>query len=512
MGTNLNERVVVQMQGIDKHFPGVLANNQVDFTLRHGEIHALLGENGAGKTTLMNILYGLYHPDEGDIYLDGQRVHFRSAFDAIAHKLGMVHQHFMLIDSFTVAENLILGQRSPKEPFLENPGVVHQRISELSARYGLEVDPAMPVWQLSVGEQQRVEILKTLYRGAEVLIFDEPTAVLTPQEFEDFQKILTNLAEQGHSIVFIGHKLAEVLSISDRVTVMRDGQIVGTVPTAETTEDDLATLMVGRKMLTSLPKQEFQPGPVQLEINNLDVDDDRGLPALQSLHLQVCAGEIVGIAGVAGNGQSELEEAIVGLREVKEGCISIDGVDLTDASPREIAMAGLGHIPSDRYNMGMLKDFSVAENMVLSTHENYVEKGLLDQSKIRSFASKLVSQFDVRTPSVDTPAGNLSGGNIQKMILARELADHPKVLIAAQPTRGLDVSATESIHNQLIEQRDAGTAVLLISTELTEIMALSDRVVVLFEGQLVGESLTAEADLSKIGLLMCGQINADENA
>lgn len=496
---------VIQMRQIVKQFPGVLANDHVDFDLKKGEIHALLGENGAGKTTLMNILYGLYQPDEGEILLRGKKVSFRSAFDAISHKLGMVHQHFMLVDSFTVAENIVLGQRSPREPILENTKTIQARISEISDRYGLQVDPEAYVWQLSVGEQQRVEILKSLYRGADVLIFDEPTAVLTPQEFDGMKYILNNLREQGHSIVFIGHKLAEVLSISDRVTVMRDGQVVGTVLTEEATEDSLATMMVGRSLQESIPKKDFQPGETLLKLEKVNVDNNRGLPALKDLSLEVSAGEIVGIAGVAGNGQSELEEIIVGLKHLKSGRVYIDQEDVTNGSPNVLAAAGLAHVPSDRYNMGMLTDFSVAENMVLSTHDEYTQRGLLDQNRILSFAKDLVEKFDVRTPTVDTMAGKLSGGNIQKMILARELAQNPKVLVAAQPTRGLDVSATEAIHEQLIAQRDAGTAILLISTELSEIMALSDRVVVLFDGQIVGETVASNADLLEIGLWMCGE-------
>jgi len=510
MEKNQGSNKVIQMRQIVKQFPGVLANDHVDFDLNEGEIHALLGENGAGKTTLMNILYGLYQPDEGEVLLRDKKVSFRSAFDAISHKLGMVHQHFMLVDSFTVAENIVLGQRSPREPILENPKTIQARISEISDRYGLQVDPEALVWQLSVGEQQRVEILKSLYRGADVLIFDEPTAVLTPQEFEGMKYILANLREQGHSIVFIGHKLAEVLSISDRITVMRDGQVVGTVQTEDATEDTLATMMVGRTLQASIPKQDFNPGETQLKLEKINVDDNRGLPALKDLSLQVRAGEIMGIAGVAGNGQSELEEVIVGLKQVKSGKILIDEEDVTNYSTKALAEAGLAHVPSDRYNMGMLTDFSVAENMVLSTHESYTQRGLLDQSRIHAFAEALVEKFDVRTPTVETMAGKLSGGNIQKMILARELAQNPKVLIAAQPTRGLDVNATESIHEQLIAQRDAGTAILLISTELSEIMALSDRVVVLFDGQIVGETVASDADLLQIGLWMCGEDSTED--
>lgn len=502
---------VVEMRGIVKQFPGVLANDHVDFDLHPGEIHVLLGENGAGKTTLMNILYGLYRPDAGEIRLRGQPVHFRSAFDAIAHGLGMVHQHFMLVSTFTVAENMTLGQPSPRAPLLENPRDVHQRIRGLSDRYGLRVDPTAVVWQLSVGEQQRVEILKALYRGAEVLVLDEPTAVLTPQEVSELLTILRSLAEQGKSIVFISHKLNEVMAASDRITVLRDGRVVGTVPTRETNEHALARMMVGRDVALTVSKGPSQPSEVRLRVEELWVDDDRDLPALRGLSLEVCSGEILGIAGVAGNGQSELEEAIVGLRPVKHGRVLVDGADLTNAPTRKIITAGVGHIPSDRYTMGMLSDFNIAENLVLPVHGEppYTRRGLLDRNAIGARAEELMRTFDVRAPSIHSRAGSMSGGNIQKMILARELSGQPRVLIAAQPTRGLDVSAIEFVHRQLLAQRQAGVAILLISTELDEVLALSDRIAIIYEGRIVGVMPGDAADVDRIGLLMAGRGQAE---
>jgi simple sugar transport system ATP-binding protein len=502
---------IVQMQGIVKQFPGVLANDHVDFELCPGEIHALLGENGAGKTTLMNVLYGLYRPEAGEIRLRGQPVHFRSAFDAIGHGLGMVHQHFMLVNPFTVSENMTLGQPSPRKPLLEDERTVNRRINEICHRHGLRVDPTAVVWQLSVGEQQRVEILKALYRGAEVLILDEPTAVLTPPETEELLSILRSLAGQGKTIVFISHKLREVMSASDRVTVLRDGRVVGTVATSDTNERALAKMMVGRDVMLSISKTAAQPGEVRLHVEGLCVDSDRELTCLRDLGLEVRAGEILGIAGVAGNGQTELEEAIVGLRHIKSGRVVVGGSDVTNHSPRACIDAGIGLIPSDRYGMGMLSDFSVADNLVLSTHaaQPFTRRGLLDRSAIKAHAEKLVRAFDVRTPSVETSGGSLSGGNIQKMILARELSVQPRLLIAAQPTRGLDVSATEFIHRQLVAQRDAGVAVLLISTELDEVLALSDRIAVIYEGQIIATVNRAEADVHDIGLWMAGHTLAE---
>jgi simple sugar transport system ATP-binding protein len=498
------------MRGIVKQFPGVLANAGIDFDLLPGEVHALLGENGAGKSTLMNILYGLYPPDAGEIRVAGRPVSFRSAQDAIRCGLGMVHQHFMLVQPLTVAENIVLGQRSPRAPLMEDTRAVHRRLHALAEQYGLAIDPAAEVWTLSVGEQQRVEILKALYRGAQVLILDEPTAVLTPQEASGLLDVMRRLAGEGKSIVFISHKLGEVLASASNITVLRDGKVVGTVTAASTNERDLAHLMVGRGVVLHVAKGPAQPRETRLAIRNLCADNDRGLPALRGLDLEVRAGEIVGIAGVAGNGQTELEEVIAGLRPPTAGQIEICGHAMAHASARAMGRAGLAHIPSDRYRMGMLRDFTVAENLVLQRVGDppFTRWGWLQRAAIRRNARDEVAAYDVRTPSVDTLAGSLSGGNAQKMVLARELARDPKVLLAAQPTRGLDVAAIEFVHRKLIEQRDAGAAILLISTELDEIMTLSDRVAVMCEGQIVGTLAAGGADVNDIGLMMAGSKRA----
>lgn len=497
---------IVQMRGIVKRFPGVVANAGVDFDLYDGEIHALLGENGAGKTTLMNILYGLYQPDEGRVTVRGQRVDFASARDAIQHRLGMVHQHFMLVEPFTVAENIILGMASPREPLLEDMANVCQRVRQVSDQYGLAVDPQAPVWTLSVGQQQRVEILKALYRGAEILILDEPTAVLTPQEVDELLTVLERMAADGKSIVLISHKLGEVLAVSDRITVLRDGHVIDTVPADEADRAGLARMMVGRDVVLEVHKDPASPGAMALHIEDLHARNDRGLIAVDGVGLEVHAGEILGIAGVAGNGQSELEEAITGLRKVESGRVEVGGKDVTNASPRRIGEHGLAHIPSDRYRRGLLSDFTVAENLVLERVEKppFTQNGRLNWRAIRREAGQLVRDFDVRTPSVQVSAGKLSGGNAQKMILARELARQPQVLVAAQPTRGLDVSAVEFIHQTLIERRDAGVAILLFSTELDEIMALSDRIAVMCGGEIVDIVDASEADVDRIGLMMGG--------
>jgi simple sugar transport system ATP-binding protein len=494
------------MRGIVKRFPGVIANAGVNFDLRQGEIHSLLGENGAGKTTLMNILYGLYAPDDGEILLRGEPVRLTSARDAIDRGLGMVHQHFMLVEPFTVAENVILGQRSPREPLIEDQSSVYRHLHEVSEQYGLAIDPEAEVWTLSVGEQQRVEILKALYRGAEILILDEPTAVLTPQEVDELLAVLRRLTEDGLSIVFISHKLGEVLAISDRITVLRDGKVIDTVPAAGADRHTLARMMVGREVLLQVAKGPAEPTDVLLSINGLSANNDRGLPAVKELSLEVRAGEILGIAGVAGNGQSELEEVIAGLRKATGGSIRLCGHEITNAAPRRIGECGLAHIPSDRYRMGLLPDFTVAENLVLQRVDRrpFIRHGRIDWKAVRAEASRLVASFDVRTPSIEVPAGKLSGGNAQKMILARELAREPQVMLAAQPTRGLDVSAIEFVHRTLIEQRDAGMAILLFSTELDEIMALSDRIAVMCGGEILATLEAAEADVYQIGLLMAG--------
>lgn len=503
---NESRQPIVQMEGIVKHFPGVVANASVDFELYEGEIHSLLGENGAGKTTLMNILYGLYQPDEGRVKVRGRRVRFSSARDAIQRQLGMVHQHFMLVEPFTVAENIILGMPSPRAPVLEDMKSVCQRIRNVSDQYGLEVDPQAPVWTLSVGQQQRVEILKALYRGAEILILDEPTAVLTPQEVDELLIVLRRMAEDGKSIILISHKLREVLAVSDRITVLRDGHVIDTVKADGTDREALARMMVGREVMLTVNKGSATPDEVALRINKLRTRNDRGLIAVNGVSLEVRAGEILGLAGVAGNGQSELEEAITGLRKVESGRVEVCGQDVTNASPRQIGKCGLAHIPSDRYRRGLLPDFSVAENMILQRVEErpFTRHGRLNWQAIRREARQLVRTFDVRTPSVRADAGKLSGGNAQKMILARELARQPEVLIAAQPTRGLDVSAIEFIHKSLIEHRDAGVAILLFSTELDEIMALSDRIAVMCGGEIVDVLDAAAADVDQIGLMMGG--------
>lgn len=503
--TQVNEPVV-RMRGIVKHFPGVIANNGIDFELLPGEIHALLGENGAGKTTLMNVLYGLYSPEAGEIYLNGQPVSFASPREAIARGLGMVHQHFMLVNPISVADNIILGQRSPREPLLENPRAVQRRLRALSEQYGLAIDPAAEVWKLSVGEQQRVEILKTLYRGAQVLILDEPTAVLTPQEVDDLLLILRRLSAEGKSIVFISHKLDEVLAASDRITVLRDGRVVDTTPAAGVDKQSLARMMVGRDVLLTAVKSPARPGEVRLAVTGLKADSDRGLPALCGVDFEVRAGEILGIAGVAGNGQSELEEVIAGLRPATAGRVTMCGRPVAyGASPDRLA-----HIPSDRYRMGLLPDFSVAENLFLQRigRPPFTQRGVLNWEAIRQQARELAAAYDVRVPSVDTPAGALSGGNAQKMILARELSRDPQVLLAAQPTRGLDVSAIEYVHRCLIAQRDAGVAIVLISTELDEILSLSDRIAVMYEGRIVGFVPAGERDLEELGLMMAGSRSA----
>jgi len=504
----LNEVVepVIRMRGIVKRFPGVTANAGVNFDLPPGEVHALLGENGAGKTTLMNVLYGLYPPDAGEVWLRGRRVNFHSAAEAIRHGLGMVHQHFMLVKPFTVAENIVLGQRSPRAPLLEDRRAIYRRLEALSHQYGLAIDPAAEVWMLSVGQQQRVEILKALYRGADILILDEPTAVLTPQEWNGLLEIICRLTGEGHSIVFISHKLGEVLAASNRITVMRDGRVVNTVQTRTTTRVDLARMMVGREVIQFVQKGPAHPGEPVLSVRDLHADNDRGLPALRGLSLEVRAGEILGIAGVDGNGQNELEEVIAGLRRPGTGRVIIGGADVTGATPDRIYAVGLAHIPADRYRLGMLDDFTIAENLVLQSvgEPPFTRRGFMDREAISSNAEKLVATYDIRTPSIESLAGNLSGGNAQKMVLARELARQPRVLLAAQPTRGLDISAIEFVHNRLIEQRDAGVAVLLISTELDEILTLSDRIAVMYEGQIVDVMDAKDVDVNKIGLVMAG--------
>ncbi len=505
--------IALQASGITKQFPGVLANDHVDFTLQKGEIHALLGENGAGKSTLMNILYGLYQPDEGEIRIEDQAVTITSPHDAIAKGVGMVHQHFMLIPPLTVTENIMLGQESitPATAWLGKLAVldrkkVARRINQLSKDYGLAVDPLALVEDLTVGAQQRVEIIKALYREAETLILDEPTAVLTPQEADELFVIMRNLTGQGKSIVFITHKLREVLAVADSISVMRAGQMIGSVKPADATRELLAEMMVGREVILQIEKGAAHPKEVVLAVDNLKVADDRRQLVVDGVSLEVRAGEILGVAGVQGNGQTELAEALTGLRRTISGQISISGVDTTHASPRQVIEAGTSHVPEDRHKYGLVLTFPVRENLVLCTYYQppFAEGIELSFPAINAKAQELVEMFDVRTPGIMTSVGSLSGGNQQKVIIARELSRPINLLIASQPTRGLDVGSIEFIHHRIVEARDKGTAVLLISAELDEIMSLSDRIAVMYKGQVLDTLDATSATREKLGLLMAG--------
>jgi simple sugar transport system ATP-binding protein len=493
------------MRGITKRFPGVVANDQVDFDLRKGEVHALLGENGAGKSTLMNILYGLYKPDEGEILSRGQKVSFHSAKDAIDRGIGMVHQHFMLIPVMTVAENIVLATEPTTAGVLLDYDEAVEEVREISERFGLAVNPTAKVENISVGQQQRVEILKALYRGAEILILDEPTAVLTPQEAGELFGIIKSLQAEGTSIIFISHKLNEVLEIADRITVLRRGKKIDTVPREGATEAGLAKMMVGREVLLRVEKKAAEPGDVLLEVRDLHVNDDRGLAVVQDVSFVVRAGEIVGIAGVEGNGQSELIEAITGLRRAEGGQIAVAGQVLAHASARKMLDAGVGHIPEDRQRRGLVLEFTIAENIALHDYCYPPDSrwGWLFPRRLVERARNLIREFDVRGGGPNTRAGALSGGNQQKVVAAREVARDPKVLIAAQPTRGLDVGAIEFLHRRLVEERDEGRAILLVSLELDEVMSLSDRLLVMYEGRVVGEH-GADASEEEIGLEMLG--------
>lgn len=498
---------IIQMQGITKRFPGVVANDRANLAVQTGTIHALLGENGAGKTTLMNVLYGLYQPEEGQIFVRGQARRITSPRQAMDLGIGMVHQHFMLVPVLSVAENIILGLPPARGPLLDLPAA-ERAISELSESSGLPVDPRAKVWQLPVGIQQRVEILKFLYRGVDILILDEPTAVLTPDEVGRFFNVLRNLQGRGVTVILITHKLNEVMALSDRVTVMRAGTDVATVETSATNPRELARLLVGREVVFRVARPPRPPGETVLEISDLNVQDDRGLPAVQGLFLSIRAGEILGIAGVSGNGQTELTEAITGIRPVSQGRITLFRRDITHRSPRQVIQAGVAQIPSDRHVMGTVEGFSLAENMVLSVVDNppFSRRGILNWAEIRRYGDHLIKDFDVRAADASIPAGWLSGGNLQKLILAREIARTPNLLIANQPTRGLDVAAIEYIHSKLLAERERGAAILLISSELDEIMTLSDRIAVMYEGRIVGVVRQEEADINEIALLMTGAL------
>lgn len=497
--------VVVEMRGVTKRFPGIVANDSISLELRKGEIHALLGENGAGKSTLMNILFGLYQPDEGEILINGDRVVLDGPNKAIKLGIGMVHQHFKLVHPFTVAENIILGSE-PKRGLATDIRKAAAEVQRLSELYGLKVDPNARIEDISVGMQQRVEILKTLYRGADIIIFDEPTAVLTPQEIEELLEIMRRLVEQGKSIILITHKLKEIMAISDRVTIIRRGKVVGSVKTAETSPNALAEAMVGRNVNFEIHKAASTPGKPVLEVRDVIARDVRGINALNGISFQVKRGEILGVAGVDGNGQSELIQALTGLRRVDSGHILLNGQDLTNQAPRTVSETGLSLIPEDRHKHGLVLDFSMRENMVLNTYykQPYTKNGLLNEHAMDEHARRLIQEFDVRTPGTETKARSLSGGNQQKAIIAREVDKDPDLLIAAQPTRGLDVGAIEFIHKRLVEQRDKGKGVLLISFELDEILKLSDRIIVMYEGRVVGEVRPEETNDQELGLMMAG--------
>jgi simple sugar transport system ATP-binding protein len=503
---------ILRMEGITKRFPGVVANDDVDLELYQGEVLALLGENGAGKSTLMNVLNGLYRPDEGAITVRGELADIQSPRDAYDLGIGMVHQNFMLVETMTVAENVVLGlQDLPFQPELRQ---VKRRLQELGERYGLKVDPDAYIWQLSVGEEQRVEILKLLYRDADILILDEPTAVLTPQEVDDLVEVLRQVVDEGKAAIFITHKLREVMMFADRVTVLRDGKNVATRSTAETDPDELARLMVGREVLFRLDKTVCEPGAPVLEVENLKALNDKGLPALRGVSLAVHAGEIVGIAGVAGNGQRELAEVITGLREVAAGDVHVNQRCTTNCSPRRAIEAGVGHIPEDRVEMGLVGDMSVAENLALKAYRtSELSRGpVLFPDGMKEFARGLIDGFDIVTPGPETRVKFLSGGNLQKTILARELTACEGLLVAVHPTRGLDVGATEAVRKQLLEEHDKGTAVLLISEDLDELLEVSDRIAVMFEGEIVGVAPADDADVERIGLMMAGEQREKEGA
>ncbi len=498
--------LAIEMKGVRKTFPGVVANDNVDFSVEHGEIHALVGENGAGKTTLMNVLYGLYKAEAGTIKIRGEMVHIHKNADAIALGIGMVHQSFKLVPSFTVAENITLGAEPRRQFFFTDRHAVRQSVKDISERFGLEVDPDTRIRDLPVGVQQRVEILKALYRNADILILDEPTAVLTPQETRELFGVVRSLVAGGKTVIFITHKFREVMEISDRVTVMRDGKVVATKNTRETNPTELARMMVGRDVLLRVDKEKANPKDVVLQIENLKVLDNRFLKAVRDVTLQVQAGEILGIAGVEGNGQRELVEAIVGLRPAVSGTIKVKGRDISHMSVRQRRETGIACVPEDRYVRGVALRASIEDNLIV---ENYYKPPMsvgqiLNLNKIGDYAREMIKKFDVRTPGQSVPAFTLSGGNLQKVVLAREISAEPDLLIVAQPTRGLDVGSIEFVHRRIIEARDNGAAVLLVSAELEEVMSLSDRISVLYEGHIIGTVDAATATEESLGLWMAG--------
>ncbi len=500
--------LLLEMIGVTKRFPGVVANDNVSFDLRAGEVHTLLGENGAGKSTLMKILFGLYQPEAGQILLRGQPVRITSPTDAIERRIGMVHQHFMLVPTLTVAENVALGLPSGRGPFTDM-GAVAARVAEISEQYGLSVDPSIEVWKLSVGERQRVEIIKALYRDAELLVLDEPTAVLTPQEVDDLFVILRQMTDAGRGLVFISHKLREVMDLSNRITVLRNGAVTGHTTPSETTREQLAHMMVGRDVLLAPDKPPAKPEVVRLRLAGVSVVGDRGTTAVDAVDLDVRAGEIVGLAGVSGNGQRELAETVAGLRPAVSGSVvEIDGVNLTSANAATTRAAGLAYVPEERMKDGAIGEFQVSENLMLVNHGDprFRTRGLFDFRRIREHCQTLVDAFSVKTPDLQTPTSSLSGGNIQKLILARELDSDPTVILAAQPTRGVDIGAAEYIHGQLVSQRERGVAILVISEDLDEILGLADRIAVMYEGRIVKIFDRDDATREGLGLAMAGAV------
>jgi simple sugar transport system ATP-binding protein len=502
---------ILRLEDIRKTFPGVLANQNVNLEIEHGEIHALLGENGAGKTTLMNCVYGVYHPDGGNIYWKGKKVEIHTAHDAIALGIGMVHQHFKLVPPMTVAENVVLGLHSKREPLLDMKAV-ETEIKETAKKYGFDIDPKAEIWQLPVGVQQRVEILKALYRNAELLILDEPTAVLTPGEVDELLNVLKKLTDQGLSIILITHKLEEVMSASDRVTILRDGKVINTVKVAETNTRDLARMMVGREVFLNIEKPEIKTGEAILKVEKLSAIDSRGLPALKEVSFEIHRNEIFGIAGVDGNGQTELADVITGLRNATAGKVEVSGKEATNLTPIEIMNMRVAYVPPDRQHTGLVLDFSLVENLIGKSYFKmpFSKKGVFQKTAINNFAEKAILDFDVRTPGPELAAKMLSGGNQQKVVLARELSGNPDLLIASQPTRGLDVGATEYVRNQMVDARNKGTAVLLISTELEEILSLSDRIAVMYEGEIMGIVPGKGADIHQIGEMMAGSLKVGD--
>jgi general nucleoside transport system ATP-binding protein len=500
---------VVTMKGITIRFGEVTANNNVDFELRKGEIHALLGENGAGKTTLMSVLYGLYQPQAGEIIVKGHKTSMKSPNDAMTLGIAMVHQHFLLTPPHSVTENIIVGLKESRGLFI-NISAAEKKIIQLSEKYGLKIDPKAKVGDLAVGEQQRVEIIKALYRDIDILILDEPTSMLTPQEEKALFSTLQSMVRQGLSIIFITHKLHEVMEVSNRVTVLRGGKVFGTVNTSETSETELARMMVGHPLIESIASTGSSNNPAVLHLKNVSALNNANVMFLKELSLELRRGEILGIAGVDGNGQAELAEVIAGLRKVQKGEIIMDGKPITTQSPRKIRELGLAYVPQDRLNTGLIMEYSIAENLILDRwyFEKYSGRVFLKKDEIKKFADKAVSEFEIKTPGINVPVNSLSGGNLQKVLMARELARNPKVLVVHNPTRGLDIGATHYIHEQLIKQRDAGVGVLMISLDLDEILTVADRIAVIYEGKIMAVMDAKDADVDYIGLLMGGKLSA----